>query len=337
MEKVLSEVHLELRCSEETTITRFDFRSSSQSSSCDEPSSSDPEEDLPRGRHVSKNIRLDNDGDIKLRRGKKKRRVARSLSICHSMSTPLASVGLQVWRGALLFAEFVLQSQERFHGAVVLELGGGTGLVGALLAPCARHVFVTDIGEDILKNCARNIEENRHLSQGGVEHIQVRELDWRCPLERPVETSSATFQWGADDLRRMKNLSYLVAADCVYDEPLTDTLFSCVKYLFRAYPSCRSLFVSLEKRVNFSLVDLQARAHAYDHFRTHFTAVEPSQHVPIDVPVALDHAAPMKLLGRQISCDTIGQAFDYDRTCDLELWEIFVDSTKESCAVVEAK
>ena len=39
------------------------------------------------------------------------------------MSTILRDVGLQVWRGALLMADYILHSGARFQGCNVLELG----------------------------------------------------------------------------------------------------------------------------------------------------------------------------------------------------------------------
>ena len=60
----------------------------------------------------------------------------------HAMSTTLEAVGLQVWRGALLMADYLLHSQ-RLHCSVVLELGAGTGLVSSIAALKAHHVFCT--------------------------------------------------------------------------------------------------------------------------------------------------------------------------------------------------
>ena len=60
------------------------------------------------------------------------------------MSTTLQAVGSQVWRGALLMADYLLyQRNDRFHGSVVLELGAGTGLVSIIAGFKASHVFCT--------------------------------------------------------------------------------------------------------------------------------------------------------------------------------------------------
>ena len=52
---------------------------------------------------------------------------------------------VQVWRGALFLADFLLQhAKDRgFAGCCGLELGCGTGFSGLVLARTARTVFLT--------------------------------------------------------------------------------------------------------------------------------------------------------------------------------------------------
>ena len=59
------------------------------------------------------------------------------------MSTTLVNVGLQVWRGSLLMADYLLGQDSRLRGSVVLELGAGTGLVSLIAARRAPCVFCT--------------------------------------------------------------------------------------------------------------------------------------------------------------------------------------------------
>nr|XP_031289059.1 methyltransferase-like protein 22 isoform X1 [Camelus dromedarius] len=61
----------------------------------------------------------------------------------HTMATPLEDVGKQVWRGALLLADYVLFQRDLFQGRTVLELGGGTGLASIVAATVARTVYCT--------------------------------------------------------------------------------------------------------------------------------------------------------------------------------------------------
>lgn len=54
------------------------------------------------------------------------------------------SFGLtQVWRGALLLADFILSEKDTFSGATVLELGAGTGLTSIVMATTAKTVYCT--------------------------------------------------------------------------------------------------------------------------------------------------------------------------------------------------
>jgi hypothetical protein len=97
--------------------------------------------------------------------------------------TPLPLVGLQVWRGALLMADFVLERSRSgaFRGCTALELGAGAGLVAALLAHPgaggAARVLATDAPDDVLALLGRNAR--RALAGcGEVGAIAVRRLDW---------------------------------------------------------------------------------------------------------------------------------------------------------------
>lgn len=57
---------------------------------------------------------------------------------CHScLSLP------QVWRGALLLADYILFQRDVFQGRTVLELGAGTGLASIIAATVARTVYCT--------------------------------------------------------------------------------------------------------------------------------------------------------------------------------------------------
>lgn len=49
----------------------------------------------------------------------------------------------QVWRGAVLLADFILAEPDTFRGATVLELGAGTGLTSIVMATVAKTVYCT--------------------------------------------------------------------------------------------------------------------------------------------------------------------------------------------------
>lgn len=61
----------------------------------------------------------------------------------HSVSTELNLVGLQVWRGALLLADYVLSYPDLFKDRTILELGSGVGLTGIVASCLAKEVICT--------------------------------------------------------------------------------------------------------------------------------------------------------------------------------------------------
>lgn len=94
-------------------------------------------------------LTCDDSGDLILqRRHKRHRHCQRSLrgesiSIHHQLTTRLPGVGLQIWRGALLLADFILDSPSLFHNVTAIELGAGTGLAGIVMGIAAKRVFIT--------------------------------------------------------------------------------------------------------------------------------------------------------------------------------------------------
>lgn len=112
------------------------------------------------------------------------------IRIEHTMATPLEDVGKQVWRGAFLLADFILSEPAMFTGATVLELGAGTGLTSIVMATTAKTVYCTDVGEDLLRMCRRNVMLNRHIGAG---EVRVRHLDW---LQEDLRTDAELdFSW----------------------------------------------------------------------------------------------------------------------------------------------
>lgn len=61
----------------------------------------------------------------------------------HSTATPIRLVGLQVWRGALLLADYILHHSEALAQSTVLELGSGVGLTSVVAAMVVKQVICT--------------------------------------------------------------------------------------------------------------------------------------------------------------------------------------------------
>ena len=68
----------------------------------------------------------------------------------------------QVWQGALLLADYILEQGEACAGCIALEVGAGTGLAGIVLARVAARVFLTDIERCVLDNCQACLACNLH-------------------------------------------------------------------------------------------------------------------------------------------------------------------------------
>lgn len=61
----------------------------------------------------------------------------------HKTLTELRHVGLQVWRGALLLADYILSNPDLFRDKVVLELGSGVGLTSIVACFASKEVICT--------------------------------------------------------------------------------------------------------------------------------------------------------------------------------------------------
>ena len=72
-------------------------------------------------------LECDSDGDLDLPR-RSDTLLERKLLLEHRMTTELADVGLQVWRGSLLLSDYLLHHHQHLCDKNILEVGSGTGL-----------------------------------------------------------------------------------------------------------------------------------------------------------------------------------------------------------------
>lgn len=233
------------------------------------------------------------------------------IQIEHTMATPLEDVGKQVWRGALLLADYVLSQRDLFQGCTVLELGAGMGLVSIVAATVASTVYCTDVGADLLAMCQRNIILNNPLTTptGGV--VKVRTLDW---MEDELCTDPAVpFSWSEEDISDLySHTTVLLAAEVFYDDELTDAVFRTLGRLAGRLRHACTAILSVEKRLNFTLKHLDVTCEAYDHFRAALRELETRARGPLRFTVQpLDTTFPQRLV--------------YERLPQLELWRIFVE------------
>ncbi|XP_011886040.1 PREDICTED: methyltransferase-like protein 22 [Cercocebus atys] len=233
------------------------------------------------------------------------------IRIEHTMATPLEDVGKQVWRGALLLADYILFRQDLFRGCTALELGAGTGLASIIAATVAQTVYCTDVGADLLAMCQRNIALNSHLAAAGGGVVKVKELDW---LKDDLCTDpEVPFSWSQEEISDLYNhTTILFAAEVFYDDDLTDAVFKTLSRLAHRLKNACTAILSVEKRLNFTLRHLDVTCEAYDHFRSCLRALEQLADGKLRFVVEPVEASFPQLLV-------------YERIQQLELWKIIAE------------
>ncbi|XP_059717435.1 methyltransferase-like protein 22 isoform X2 [Haemorhous mexicanus] len=206
------------------------------------------------------------------------------VKIEHTMATPLEDVGKQVWRAAFLLADYILFQRDTFRGCSVLELGGGTGITSIIMGTVAKRVYCTDVGEDLLAMCEQNVALNKHLLEPGGGEIKVNELDW------------------------LKDEFCTV----FYDDDLTDALFRTLYRITHNLRNSSTVYLALEKRLNFTLRHMDITCEAYSHFRNTLNDLENLQD------------GKMKYTVEPIKPDFC-QFLVYERIEQLELWKIMAE------------
>lgn len=115
----------------------------------------------------------DKDGDFEVERP-----LPGKIEIEHAKSTVLKLVGLQVWRGALLLADFIFTNRKEFQNYEILELGAGVGLTSIAAAIYSKQVFCTDINlGGILETISSNVKRNKSIIKNP---MSVLEFDFKA-------------------------------------------------------------------------------------------------------------------------------------------------------------
>lgn len=254
------------------------------------------------------------------RRNKKKRRCGGDywyLTIQHRVMTSIDKVGEQLWRGSFILSDYLIFRRNDLHDCVAFELGGGVGFLSivASLIPF-KSIYYTDYSQDLVALGSFNLDNNSHLStfDNNFERCPAypRVLDWFQEIYRSNVTNSNG--WDDVDQSQLNSNEILwLAADVVYDDMITEAFFTTLARLMR---NGERLWLSIEKRFNFTVDELSLVAHGYNRFLSY---VEGSK-----TCIYLDHDKIEKrrhFSGHRISL-LFPQYVEYDRTKDLELWEI---------------
>ncbi|KFU88027.1 Methyltransferase-like 22, partial [Chaetura pelagica] len=233
------------------------------------------------------------------------------VKIEHTMATPLEDVGKQVWRAAFLLADYILFKQDTFRCCSVLELGGGTGMTSIIMGTVAKRVYCTDVGEDLLSMCEQNVALNKHLKEPGRGEIKVKELDWL--KDEFCTDPEAPYSWSEEEIADLHdNCTVIMAADVFYDDDLTDALFRTLYRITHNLRHSCTVYLALEKRLNFSLRHMDVTCEAYNHFRENLNDLENLQDRKMKYTVE-----PIKL--------DFCQFLVYERIEQLELWKIIAE------------
>ncbi len=150
------------------------------------------------------------------------------------------------------------------HECILLEVGAGTGLIGLVSALTNRfsRVIVTDYEPTVLRLCHDNIQRNGvsvanstgTASPGDETTVRIHTLDL-CGLAPCVSTdpsACAEFGWSPDALIDLSRASWLVAADLIYDDHLTDGLVVFVHDFLTERPD-RHVLLAIECRRVFTI------------------------------------------------------------------------------------
>lgn len=247
-----------------------------------------PGEDVDGKESVAATI--DSDGDLDVPRPRRG-----VIELEHSGATELKLVGLQVWRGALLLADYLFQQRQELASQTIMELGAGVGLTSIAAAIHNKgQVYCTDVNLGcILELIRRNVKRNGKLLAG---QVKVIEYDF---MASPSQLS-------ADLLQAIDASDVIMAADVIYCDTLTDALISVMELIFaRGKLSGRPKFIymALEKRYVFTLEDCDSVAPMYEHFIRQ-TANKPwlIEHLPLDFPQYFEYERCKQLILMRISC-----------------------------------
>eukprot|EP01041_Mallomonas_annulata_P005828 gene5828-11766_t len=286
-----------------------------------------------------------------IHRKPKRRKSGILMTISHYSLTTIDDVGLQLWRGSLLLADFLLHKRLYLEDKVIIELGGGVGLIGIVLSLISHNgAYITDYRSDIVKIAQNNIKNNEHLVQStelATNHyyskIHTRVLDCskadnpRFPnkdyfsKEIEIQTSKAVsidnsnnndeFIWTPQDtLLLSSNPMIIIAADVIYDDVITFNIFKKASQLLR---NNEIFWLTLEKRFNFDIDELSLIAHGY---RKLLQIIQPKDengnyNLNNNIIFKNDESSGY-FIGELQPIDFPQLLLNYDRIPELELWEI---------------
>ncbi|XP_013875749.1 methyltransferase-like protein 22 [Austrofundulus limnaeus] len=148
-------------------------------------------------------------------------------------------------------------------------------------------------------------QHRRTTSSGG--EVKVKQLDW---LQHSLcKDADVEFSWTEEEMADLYNTSFIIAADVCYDDELTDGFFRTLYCLCSCFPHSCAVFISIEKRFNFTLRHMDISCDAYNHFKHCLSQLQDMQ----------DGCCRFKV--ERVSLN-FSQFLLYERVEQLELWQL---------------
>ncbi|KAJ3120456.1 Methyltransferase-like protein 22 [Physocladia obscura] len=257
------------------------------------------------------------------------------LRIRHALATQLNDVGMQIWAGAMVLAELILADRADIQicGQHILELGAGTGLVSLCAAVAgAKSVVASDIAENmVLSLLHRNVLENNLAQTVTVRHIDL--TDDNCVLFsasdlEPISNLIYEFKFSKLDFELFQsNCSIILAADIVYLDLVTYYLVKRLPQLLLKRNGgweSRTLFLSLEKRVQFSIQECAVTVPAWDFLLKTVKAMNAdlTERITDDCADLAPDFPDIQIRMEQVDLTGVPQLFTvYERVKELEVWK----------------
>lgn len=217
-----------------------------------------------------------------------------AITLEHCVSSSVELVGLQLWRGAFLLADFLLSQPSLLAGKKVLELAAGTGLTAVTAGMMADAVTATDVNRgDILPLLERNGKRNRSSMTSCKWEVKEMDFFWES--------------WTEDIETVVSDSQVVLAADVVYDQDITKHFFKTLRKVLSFAP--KVAFIAIEKRQRTGS-EGGVVAPNFEHFLENLSQLhlsKPKENVTIKV-------------SRENT--NFPQYFNYTRVLELTLWKI---------------
>ncbi|OCH95682.1 hypothetical protein OBBRIDRAFT_871167 [Obba rivulosa] len=141
------------------------------------------------------------------------------------------TTGYRTWTASLSLAQYLTAYPELVQGKRVLELGSGSGFLGIAISALQSQpdlsdaqfaaLWLTDLTEDVLQRCSRNITLPCNTSSRH-PNVHCRLLDWSDALDSAKDSAVKEFLHEA-------NPDVIIGADLVYEPSVIPALVGMLR------------------------------------------------------------------------------------------------------------